>query len=217
MKNNNIARGFRAKALSGAVAICLWALVPAQGAVFYSINPASTSAMAGSSGIAFDVLLNNTGVASLGVAGFSFMLTASSSDIIFTSATTAAAGYIFAGNSFANDFFSGDLSAVPVTGQTVTASDITSNGAMVTVSAANSVGVGRIFFSVAPGAPTGGVSITISTGPASSLSDSSGNSIPLDTPSNGTVIVTAGEIPEPATSLLLLLTLPALACLRKRT
>ena len=197
---------------------CMWGLLaaPAHGALIIGISPTNTNAAAGSSGF-FDVTLTNNTAATPGIAGFSFSLTSGSANLTFTGATTAVANYIFAGNSFANDFTGGDLRGNPGFPPTFPASDTTSNGLNRTLAGNSTVGLGRVFFSVAGGASAGPISVTVANTAATSLSDSLGRAVALGTSVNGTVTVTAGALtPEPGTFGLLLLALPGLALLKKR-
>jgi hypothetical protein len=210
---------FRSKAFAVMAAICLWALLaaPLQASLIMSIDPSNTNAAAGSTGNFFDVLLANPPGAAAGIAGFSFALTAANVNLVFTGATTAPSLYIFAGDSFDDDFNFGDIRTSP-DGQTLLASDSTSSGTDRILPGNAIVRLGRVYFSILPGAPAGPIAVTIDNTAATSLSNARGDAVPLGTSVNGTVTVTVSNngTPEPGTASLLLLALPALTFFRKR-
>lgn len=219
MKMNKIYQKMRQNLTALVSAGCLWALlaVPAQGGVIFAVNPGNQAVTAGSVNNFFDVVLQNNDNSALSVAGFSFLVSTLSSDLVFTGATTAATNYIFAGDSFVNDFASGDLLTEPP-GSSLVGSDITSSGNDILVAANSIVGLGRVFFSIGGGATPGIININIGTGPSSSLSNALAFTYTLGSPIDGTVTVggPGNEVPEPGTAALFLLAIPAVAYLRKR-
>ncbi len=108
----------------------------------------TVAANAGSSGNTLELTLQNTGPSAVTIGGFSFGVSTSGTDINFTLAdiNTALAPYIFKGNSL----FGPNINTS--TGHSLTASDLDSDPAGATVSAASTVGLGRLFFDVSPAA-----------------------------------------------------------------
>ena len=157
----------------------------------------TVAANAGSSGNTLELTLQNTGPSAVTIGGFSFGVSTSGTDINFTLAdiNTALAPYIFKGNSL----FGPNINTS--TGHSLTASDLDSDPAGATVSAASTVGLGRLFFDVSPAASAGPHTVTIEPFPATSLSDPSGNDVPITATVPGAIIVPAGPqlVPEPAT------------------
>ena len=139
--------------------------------------------------------VSNTALTS-GSTGFSFGVSTRGNDINFTVADifTATAPYIFAGNSL----FGPDINTT--SGASLIASDFSADPAGVDVLAANTVGLGRLLFDVAPGAAGGPHLVTVTPSPTTSLSDSSGNDVPITTLVDGAILVNAGQqsVPEPA-------------------
>jgi len=159
-----------------------------------SILPVNTTAMAGSTGDAFDVTLTNTGPSAVSVGAFAFELSVSSSYISLTQATTASSTpYIFAGSSALGPTISVSPPALP--GQVLMASDLTLLP-FITVASGSTVGLGHVLFDVSPFASTSAVPVVF-TVPNTNLSDSSGDSIPIDAFSPGTIDIQA-MVPEPS-------------------
>jgi len=159
-------------------------------------SAASTTASAGSTGNSFEVDITNTGPAAVQIGGFVFEITTANSAVTFTDATTGTTtyDYIFDGNSF----FGPDISASG-SGQTFDATDIASTpSSYTTLVAGETLGLGEIFFDLAPGASSGTVSFNLDN---SSLSDGDGNPISIDSANSGLITVSS-VTPEP-TSLLL--------------
>ena len=215
------------------VGVSGFCLAPAQADDFQiTLLPTTTNINAGSSG-SFEVLLTDEiGGAGVTIGGFNFALQSTSTDVTFTDAndsTTATnyifAPYIFTGNSLADALFGGDL-----TGQTspeLTATDIAlTAGSGTPMTAGETLALGEVLFDVSPTAPTGPVDISFDESPAgTSLSDSSGNNIPIASFTKSTINITGGttSMPEPSFFLILvgvtLLFLPILRMLHltKRT
>lgn len=177
-----------------AAAIMAFAVPPARATFIITVGNAT--AAAGSTGNSFDVTLTNTGNTAQTFGAFSFEITAGSPNITFTSATTATNDtYIFNGDSA----FGPTLSSTP--GQSLTASDASASGNGDSVAAGATVGLGHIFFDVAPGTSPGPILVTLSGNPGTSLADANfpANNIPF-TGVNGTITVTGfAATPEPAT------------------
>ena len=156
----------------------------------------TVTANAGSSNNTLEMALQNTGVASVNIAGFSFGVSTMGTDITFTLAdvNTVVLPYIFAGHSL----FGPNISTS--TGHSLTASDLDSNPSGTDVGPASTVALGRLLFDVAPGAAAGPHTVTITPFPTTSLTDSNGINVPITTLVDGTIIVTAGPqlVPEPA-------------------
>ena len=161
----------------------------------------NVSAAAGSSGDTLEVDLTNTGTSAVDIGAFNFELTIpSGSGITFTGADTSTSldTYIFAGNSFADAFDGGSIySSSSSTATMLDAGDVgTATG---TVGAGATVGLGLVLFDVAGSAPTGSVTVTLTTTQAgTSLTDPNGGNIPIDTFNNGAITITGGTVPEPS-------------------
>ena len=99
---------------------------PAAADIILSTKPVTLTANAGSTDNAFDVTLSNTGDSDISIAVFSFGLSVTDSDIVFTKATTVTTlPYIFWGSSWADLLFDSIVSTTPPpTGQSLIASDI---------------------------------------------------------------------------------------------
>jgi len=156
----------------------------------------SVSANAGSTGNSFEVFLSNTGATAVDISGFSFEISTATSNINFTEATTSTAD-IFAGNSLFGPVISTS------TGQTLDASDVvaTPNTSTVLGSGAT-LGLGEVFFDVAPGTVTGPYAVSFGAFPSTSLSDALGNNLTFSTVS-GSINVNGPAVPEPSSLLLL--------------
>src|ERR1700730_3037463 len=74
--------------LMAGVAACLLYSVPARADMIVSLE-SPINANAGTSGNGFDVLLTNSGPSAVSIAGFTFKISVSSTDILLTDATTA--------------------------------------------------------------------------------------------------------------------------------
>jgi hypothetical protein len=160
-----------------------------------------------------DLLNPSTNTQSFNVAGFQFELQVpAGSGVLFTGATTstAAATYIFAGNSIADALFGSSLIVSPppppATSDLLGLDTVATPGSFTTLNPGNSFGLGLISFTVDESAAAGIVPVSIipfdvNTAPNGTLiSDNLGNSIPF-TASDGTITIQAGTIvvPEPST------------------
>jgi hypothetical protein len=162
---------------------------PARADISLSIRP--VSAAPGATGT-FDVLLANTGVSSVNIAGFSFELSTTNTDITFGDVTTSTvtAPYIFTNSDYGPNIW------VTTGAQIVTASDLdgTPGGDNF---APGIYGLGLVSFTVSPGA-VGGETATVNFDayPATSFADGSinANNIPFSS-TPGTITVTS--TPEP--------------------
>lgn len=163
-----------------------------------------------------DLLNPSTNTQSFNVAGFQFELQVpSNSGVLFTNATTstAAATYIFAGNSTADSLFGGSLIVSPppppATSDLQGLDTVATSGTFTTLNPGNSFGLGLISFTVGASAASGTVPVSsipfdINTAPNGTLiSDNQGGSIPFTT-SDGTITIQAGTtvVPEPSTLML---------------
>src|ERR1039458_9374533 len=201
MKTNSISEPYRLL-LPVAVAFGLLGAAPAlAGTIDVSIQ--SVSASAPSVGNNFEVdLTNNTGGAVV-IDAFSFGLLEASSTIVFTSATAATVNhtYIFAGagNSF-DVLFNGGIVSNSAGAGFLTANDLwfgAGNG--FSVGAGVEVGLGEVFFNVAPSAAGPYVVSFVSDTSQTSLSDFFANLIPIGNETSGTITTPAAATPEPST------------------
>jgi len=188
--------------------------------VVYSISgPADVSP--GDVNDVFDVLITNTsGSSDVNIAAFAFQVTAADTDITLNSADTSpsAAPYIFAGDSFDDiNGFTLDVPNPNIPAQTLTGVDLTNDSANVTLAGGQTLSLGEVFFSVAPGAAAGPFTVSFScfvypdpgtgliTQPAAdcnSLSDGSGNGVNVDGMNSARITVDPAAVPEPGTLLL---------------
>jgi hypothetical protein len=176
-----------------ASAIILLAPSPANASLIVSFGN-TTAAVAGSDQV-IDVLLQDSGAA-VTVDAFSFEFTTLNPFITFTGANTSttAAAYIFAGNSLFGPIIS---TTPPPTGQMVIATDLAVCCGTV-VGANSTFALGEVRFHVAAGATSGTASLVFDS-IGTSLSDGSGNGIPIATLTNGVVTITGASVPEPST------------------
>jgi hypothetical protein len=175
-----------------ALTACLLGTVPAYGAALPTISFTTALASPGSTG-SIEVLLTNSSLSSIVVAGFGFEVTTANPDITFTSADfSTIAAYIFAGNSFdINNAFTLYTSLSPLI-----ASDLADSGLGTTLAPGAVVGLGRILFAVSSNAAQGGFAIQLTPDPGTSLSDAVGAPIPAALVDGEITIASA---PEPAT------------------
>ncbi len=184
---------------------------PARAAAILSIQ--SVIASSPSAGNAFDVVLTNTGPSSITLGAFSFELTTADANITFTSATTGTIlfAYVFSGHSLF-----GPTISTSAPGQTIDASDNFDTPIMgAAIGAGISVGLGRVFFDVAPGDSAGAKAVNFTAFPGTTLSDNLGGNITFNS-SPGTITVVSSAVPEPSTLMLALLGFPVMVLARKR-
>jgi hypothetical protein len=177
--------------LIAAAAVALLGSAPAQASLIMTIQNVTTSP--GSTGDSFEVDLTNTGAA-VTVGAFGFGLSEGSSNVVFESASTATTGdvYIFAGNSMFGPTIN---TTPPPIGQSLDASDIWAGaGDGFTLESGATVGLGEVFFDVAPGTPYGPTVVSF-VSDETSLSDIDGDAITIDAEDSGTIDV----VPEPST------------------
>jgi hypothetical protein len=177
-----------------ALAAFLLGITPARAASIPTISFTTVTAAPGSTGNMVDLLLTNTSLASITVASFNFDVTSLDPDITFTGAdmSPASAPYIFLGDSFDAIFGFPFVTSV----SPLHAFDLSFSGAGTTLAQNAVVGLGRLFFSVAPNAAQGGFAIHLTPDPGTSLADASGGPIPASLVDGEITIASA---PEPAT------------------
>lgn len=155
----------------------------------------------GSSSNSLNVTLTNTGTTSADdalIAGFSFEITAASTDITFSgvSTSTNSAPYIFAGNSL----YGPDNSlGIGTGGQSISAGDnyATAN-ADITLAHGQTIGLGFVSFELSLTTPLNPISITFTAFPTTGVNDSAGFQYAFDLPGNAQIDVTS-TVPEPST------------------
>ena len=161
-----------------AAALAAFAAPPAR--ADFIISAETVSAVAGSTGNALDVTLQNTGPDAVTIGGFGFTLTFASGDVTFTDVTTgtSAATYVFDGDSFF-----GPSIGMGIPGEVI-GSDLSLSGLGTSVGAGETVGLGHLLFDVSSSASTGSFSLVFSPFPATSLSDANpdplSNGIPIN-------------------------------------
>ncbi len=172
------------------LAVALFPAVPAHASIIIAVD--SVLAAAGSTGKTLEVTLQNTGPSDITVAGFAFEISTADLDITFTGTDISTTDpYVFAGDSLLGP----NINTLG-SGQTMDGFDLAFSGGDV-VAAGSTVGLGRVFFDVAPGAVLGSSAVvTVQPFPGTNLSDSSGANIPIDQLTDGQINITT---PEPAT------------------
>ena len=189
------------------LAVGLFPAAPAHASIIVAVD--SVLAAPGATGKTLEVTLQNTGTSNITVAGFAFEISTADLDITFTGTDISTTDpYVFAGDSL----FGPNINTMSP-GQSMDGFDLAFSGGDV-VAAGSTVGLGRVFFDVAPGAVLGSTAVvTLAPYPVTNLSDSSGANIPIDKLTDGQINVT---IPEPATVALFGAGLLAVVGLRKR-
>jgi hypothetical protein len=176
-----------------ALAASLLGIAPAQAASLPTISFTTVTAAPGSTGNILELVLTNTSASSITIDTFDFQITTTDPDITFTGAdiSTAMAPYIFLGNSFdINNGFPFLISVSPFH-----AGDSADNGVGTTIGVNAVVGLGRVFFNVAPNAAQGGFAIHLTPDPGTALANQ-GVGIPATLVDGEITIASA---PEPAT------------------
>jgi hypothetical protein len=190
----------------------LLSVVPARANIILAVQ--SVQAGVGTTGNPLEVTLENTGAA-VTVAAFNFTITTADTDITFTGADFSTTDpYIFVGDSF--DVINGFPLNTLSPGQTMDGNDLRKTiGAGTTIGSGATLGLGRVLFVVSPTAAPGPAAVTLLTDSAhASLTDPNGNNIPIDTFSNGQILV--GAVPEPATAFLLAAALAGVFVVKRR-
>jgi hypothetical protein len=169
------------------------------------------TAIAGSSGNQFDVLLTNLGTTSVTIAAFTFELSTTSSDVSFTGVdtTTGSIPYIFAGSSL----FGPNITATN-TGQDVSASDLFSVvGSGITLAAGQRIALGDVLFNVSATAPTETASLALAGFPSTSLSDELGNNLDVTSLAGGNILISrASSVSESKSVTFLIIGIAAIFC-----
>jgi len=185
--------------LAAGVAACLLGPTTARADLIISVQ--SVTAAAGSSANGIDVELSNLGPSAVTIGGFSFGISIANLDISFTGANTStAAAYVFGTDSLFGPILTG-----PTSGQSLATSDLFSipfSG--ITLDTGTTVGLGHVLFDVSPNAASGSFPVDLALFPTTSLSDESGNDVPIDTLSSGRITITAQAVPEPSSLSMLL-------------
>jgi len=192
------------------IASCAAVLVcsPARASTIFSIQPSTVAATPGSVGGAFDVVLTNSGPSSITVAGFSFEVSVTNTNITLIGAdfSPASGAYIFAGDS-EDEGLSIPLNIT--SGQTLDANDTyAGSGSGAILAPGQSLALGAVLFEVSPSAAPGLSTVSFTGGAAfNNLSDPSGNLIAVGSFSSGTTDI----VPEPSSLFLTLAGVPVLA------
>jgi hypothetical protein len=180
-----------------ALGLFAWAATPGRADLVVGI--AAGIATPGSSANSFDVTLTNTGMSAADIAGFSFEITTSSSDVNFSDVNTStqSALYIFG----ANSEFGPDIT-LGAGGNTVSAADnyaIANEGA--TLVSGQTLDLGHVLFGLDLAAPQTPIPLTFSLYPATGVNDPDGSEFQnVSIPSPGALTISVGElvVPEPA-------------------
>lgn len=174
--------------LLAAAIMLLMLSIPARADLVVSVG--SVTVAPGSTSNSLDVDLTNTGSTGVSLDGFSFGVSVTNLDINFTGADiSTTAPYIFAGDSLFGPTISTTV------GSSLIASDVDVSGG-ITVAAGSTVGLGRMLFDVSPTASTGIFQVTLAGYPTTSLSDPSGNNVPITTLTNGQIQIASSTVPE---------------------
>jgi hypothetical protein len=200
------------------LAAALLGAVPSQASII--LNVQSVTVAAGTSGASIDINVQNTGPTQ-NIAAFSLALSVAGSGVIFTGGNTSTTlTYLFNGDSFDVINSLPYTTVPPPNGQSVQASDLSNSGAGTDMGAVT-LGLGHLFFDVAANVTPGVYGVTIvpdcsNPNACTSFSDSAFNNVPFSLGSNGTITVTGTSgVPEPATLLLALFAVPAIALHRR--
>lgn len=186
-------RRARLSAALAALALTLLLSTGARAGLVIKLQPASTTAAAGSSNNVLEVVLINDSSDSLTLSAFNVTLSVpAGAGVTFTGGDASTSlPYVFAGNSV------GFLFVNPSGANTADVSDL-ADDTMQLIPGNSTLGLGRIFFSVdAVAVPD---VYTVSIEPATSLTGGGPNFDPLPFTSEGAEItVTVAAVPEPST------------------
>ena len=192
---------------------------PAQAELVFGLI--ENKAVTGSSTNSFDVTVTNTGP-DVSIAGFSFEISAGSSDLTFTSVTddtnqfTGGVDYVFENHSL----FGPDITLnVSNGGQTISASDnYDTPNTDRTLASGQTLGLGLVNFSLSSGASLNPITITFTTGPISNINNSSGSTYTPTLPSHSEIqpVTQGNTVPEPSTITSMAVGILGLFLIRKR-
>ncbi len=172
------------------------------------VKAETVSVAPGTVGAGLNVTVKNNGASAVNIGGFAFQLTVASTKITFTNITTATTpAYVFAGQSTF-----GPNIGISNTAQDWSASDIyavASSG--IALQPGQTLGLGYLVFDVAADA-SGSYKIVVEPFPATSLSNFTGDDIPIASIIDGQVNV----VPEPSTILLSAIAGLAVCCAGKQ-
>jgi hypothetical protein len=186
--------------------VCILACCAANATLLISFQ--APTATAGSTGNSFDITLLNNSPSPLSVAAFTLQISTSNPNVGFTGATssTTAAPYIFG----AASLFGPNIATS--VGQTLVASDIYLGIGGVLLPGGGLVGLGHVFFDVAPGAANGIAPVTFDP-IGTSLADDNGTLIAIGALQPGQIIIAA--VPEPGSAILILTVLGIFTAARR--
>ena len=155
----------------------------------------------GSLSNSLDVTLTNTGTSSADdalIAGFSFEITAASTDVTFNgvSTSTSSVPYIFAGNSL----YGPDINlGIGAGGQSISAGDnYAPTNADITLAHGQTIGLGFVSFELSPTTPLNPIHVSFTAHPTTGVNDSTGFQYAFVLPGNAQIDVTSA-VPEPST------------------
>jgi hypothetical protein len=188
----------RSAALALALAWFAWA-TPARAELILGIT--TNSFTPGSATNSLDVTLTNTGNTDMTIAGFSFEITAASSDVTFSDVTvdTVSVFYIFGTNSS----FAPDITLDSNNDQTISGADnFTTAKEGSVLAAGQTLGLGNVLFALSSSTPMTPIDITFTLFPFTGVNDQYGAALPFDLASN-LDISPAIVVPEPPMIVLL--------------
>lgn len=161
----------------------------------FTIVPVTVNPAPGQTGTA-EILLTNTGSASILVAAFGWIISTADPDVTFTAADTSTtlAPYIFAGDSL-DDLNAFTLNSNSLPASLINASDLTNDNTDITLNPGDTFSLGEFFYHVSATAFPGPFSIDFSNPIGDSLSDSQGNTVASSLGSSLTLQIVT---PEPA-------------------
>jgi hypothetical protein len=184
---------------------------PARADALMTIGIQSLSVGPGGSG-AFDVLVTNNSGGTINLAGFSFEVDTTDTDITLNGSTiNTSTPYIFAGNSGFGPTLNLDSPGQVMDGEDIAATP----NSFTAVADGATYGLGNVTFSVSLTAAPGSIAtLTINPDPAfTSLTDDGGNPVSFNS-TTGTITVSI--VPEPSTWLLIAAATPLLWLGRRR-